>query len=106
MNCVRRQEKCLRRLVLFVAAMVAVSLAGATPALAQCTDSWTGGGGNNNWSNGANWSNGMEPGSSDSVCITQSGAAVVLDAADGIADLAVGSTDSLTFPTVTNTNNG
>ena len=45
MNCVRQQEKCLRRFVLFVTAMVAVSLASATPALAQCTDSWTGGGG-------------------------------------------------------------
>jgi hypothetical protein len=33
MNCVRRQEKSLPRFVLFVAAMVALSLAGATPAL-------------------------------------------------------------------------
>ena len=106
MNCVRRQGKYLRRFVLFAAAMVAVSLAGATPAFAQCTDSWTGGGGDNNWSNGANWSNGMEPGNSDNVCIQTSGAAVLLDAADGVADLALGSSDSLTFPTVTNTNNG
>jgi len=106
MNCVPQQEKWLRRFVLFVAAMVAFSLAGATAALAQCTDSWTGGDGNSNWSDGANWSNGMVPGSSDSVCITQSGAAVVLDVADGVADLTLGSSDSLTFPTVTNTNNG
>ena len=106
MNSVRRQEKCLRKFVLFVAAMVAVWLAGVTSALAQCTDSWTGAGGDNNWSNGTNWSNGMVPGSSDSVCIQTSGAAVVLDVADGIADLTVGSSDSLTFPTVTNTNNG
>jgi fibronectin-binding autotransporter adhesin len=106
MNCVPQQEKWLRRFVLFVAAMVAFSLAGATAALAQCTDSWTGGDGNSNWSDGANWSNGMVPGSSDSVCITQSGAAVVLDVADGVADLSIGSSDSLTFPTVTNTNNG
>ena len=106
MNCVPQQEKWLRRFVLFVAAMVAISLAGATAALAQCTDSWTGGDGNSNWSDGANWSNGMVPGSSDSVCITQSGAAVVLDVADGVADLTLGSSDSLTFPTVTNTNNG
>jgi hypothetical protein len=55
MNCLRRQEKCLRRFVLFGAAMVAISLAAVTSAVAsQCTDSWTGGGGNNNWSNGAN----------------------------------------------------
>ncbi len=106
MNCVRRQEKCLRRFVLFVAAMVALSLAGAISALAQCTDSWTGAGGDNNWSNGANWSNGMEPGNSDQVCIQKSGAAVLLDVADGVADLTLGSSDSLTFPAVTNTNNG
>jgi len=102
MNCAQQQEKYLIRFVLFVAAMVALSLGGATPALAQCTDTWTGGGGDNNWSNGANWSNGMEPGSGDSVCITQSGAAVVLDVNGGIADLSIGSSDSLTLPTVTN----
>ncbi len=106
MNCVPQREKCLRRFVLFAAAMVALLLAGANPAFAQCTDNWTGGDGNNNWSDGANWSNGMEPGSSDSVCIQTSGAGVVLDVSDGIADLTVGSSDSLTFPTVTNTNNG
>jgi subtilase-type serine protease len=106
MNCARQQEKYLLRFVLFVTAMVALSLAGATPARAQCTDTWTGGGGDNNWSNGTNWSNGMEPGNSDSVCIQKPGAAVVLDVADGVADLTLGSSDSLTFPAVTNTNNG
>jgi len=106
MICVPQEEKWLRRFVLFVAAIVALSLAAATPAVAQCTDSWTGAGGNSNWSNGANWSNGMEPGNSDSVCIQKSGAAVVLDVADGVADLTLGSSDSLTFPAVTNTNNG
>ena len=88
-----------------MAASVALSLAGATPALAQC-DSWTGGGGDNAWSNGANWSTGKEPGNSDNACIQISGAGVVLDVADGIADLTVGSSDSLTFPAVTNMNNG
>ena len=102
MNCVPQQEKWLHRFVLFLAMAVVLSLAGATSALAQCTDSWTGAGGGNNWSNGANWSNGMVPGSSDSVCITQSGAAVVLDVNGGIADLSIGSSDSLTLPTVTN----
>ncbi len=106
MNHVQQQEKCFRSFVLLVAAMFALSFASATPALAQCTDSWTGAGGNGNWSDGSNWSTGTEPGSTDSVCITTSGAAVVLDVADGIADLAVGSSDSLTFPTITNTNNG
>src|SRR5580692_3061988 len=106
MNCARQQEKYLLRFVLFATAMVALSLAGATPARAQCTDTWTGGGGDNNWSNGTNWSNGMEPGNSDSVCIQKPGAAVVLDVADGVADLTLGSSDSLTFPAVTNTNNG
>jgi fibronectin-binding autotransporter adhesin len=104
MNCVPQEKKWLRRFVLFVVAMLA--LADATSALAQCTDSWTGAGGDNNWTNGANWSTGNEPGSSDSACITTSGAAVVLDAADGVADLTLGSSDSLTLPTVTNTNNG
>jgi fibronectin-binding autotransporter adhesin len=106
MNRVRQQEKCPRRFVLFLAAMIVLVLAEATPALAQCTDSWTGAGGDNNWSNGANWSTGSVPGSSDAVCIQNSGAAVLLDVADGVADLAVGSSDSLTFPAVTNTNNG
>ncbi len=102
MNCVPQQEKWLRRFVLFVAAVVGLSLAGATSALAQCTDSWTGGGGNNAWSNGANWSTGKVPGNSDNVCIQTSGGAVVLDVNGGIADLSMGTSDSLTLPTVTN----
>jgi hypothetical protein len=106
MRDVQQHEKCFRSFVLFVAAMVALSLAGATSAFAQCTDSWTGAGGDGNWSNGTNWSTGNEPGSSDNACITASGAAVTLDVADGVAGLAVGSSDSLTFPTATNTNEG
>ena len=107
MNYIRQQEKRSQNPVLFVAALILLSLAGATSALAQqCTDSWTGGGGNNNWSNGANWSNGNEPGNSDTVCIQTSGAAVLLDVGDGVAGLALGSSDSLTFPTPANTNNG
>ena len=102
MNCVRRQEECLRRLALSVAVMVAFSLPGSTSALAQCTDSWTGAGGGNNWGNPANWSTGKEPGSSDNACIQTSGAAVVLDVNGGIADFTLGSSDSLTLPTVTN----
>jgi hypothetical protein len=93
--------------VLFVAGLILLALASATSAAAQqCTDSWTGGGGDNAWSDGANWSNGNEPGSSDVACIQLSGAAVLLNVADGIADLAIGSGDSLTFPAVSNTNNG
>jgi len=107
MNCVQCQEKWLRRFVLFVAAGVALSLAAVTPALAQqCTDTWTGGGGDNAWSDGSNWSTGVEPGSSDSVCIQKSGAAVLLDVSDGIADLSIGNSDSLTIPTITNVNSG
>jgi hypothetical protein len=103
MNYIRQQEKRSQNSVLFVAALILLSLASATPARAQqCTDSWTGGGGNDNWSNGANWSNGNEPGNSDAVCIQTSGAAVLLDVGDTIADLAVGSGDSLTIPNVTN----
>jgi hypothetical protein len=87
------------RFAVFVAATVVLSLAGATPALArQCTDSWTGGGGDGLWSDGANWSTGTEPGSSDSVCIQKSGVAVLMDVGDGIADVTVGSSDSLTLP--------
>jgi hypothetical protein len=103
MNCVRQNEKYSRRCVLFVGAMILLSLASATSALAQqCTDSWTGAGGDSNWSNGANWSNGTEPGNTDAACIQKSGAAVLLDVGDTIADLAVGSGDSLTIPNVTN----
>jgi len=95
------RSKSFHMLATFVAAVVVLSLAGATPALAQsCTDSWIGGDGD--WSVVANWSNGMEPGSSDNVCIQKSGAAVLLDVNDGINDLTVGSSDSLTLPTVTN----
>ena len=102
MNCVRQQKKGFRGFVLILAAMVGLPFAGATPALAQCTDSWTGGAGDGLWSDGQNWSTGVEPGSSDNVCIQKSGAAVLLDVGDGIADLTVGSSDSLTLPTVTN----
>jgi hypothetical protein len=103
MNCVPQKEKCSRRCVRFVAAIILLSLASTTSALAQqCTDSWTGAGGDNNWSDGANWSTGSEPGNSDAVCIQKSGAAVLLDVGDTIADLAVGSGDSLTLPNVTN----
>ncbi len=103
MNYVRQQEERSYKFVLFVAALILLSLAGATSAVAQqCTDSWTGAGGDSNWSNGANWSNGMEPGNTDAVCIQKSGAAVLLDVGDTIADLAVASGDSLTIPNVTN----
>ena len=103
MSYVQQQEKYFRGFVLFTAAIVVLSLASVTSAFAQqCTDSWTGAGGDNNWSNGANWSNGTEPGSSDAVCIQKSGAAVLLDVGDTIADLATGSGDSLTIPNVTN----
>jgi hypothetical protein len=35
-----------------------------------CTDSWTGGAGNPQWDDGGNWSNGVAPLGTDSVCIT------------------------------------
>ena len=79
-----------------------ILLAGTLPALAQCTDTWTGAAGNNAWSFATNWSNGMVPGNSDSACIQLGGAAVVLDVNGGIATLTVGSSDSLTIPSVTN----
>lgn len=82
--------------------VVALALAGAPSAFAQCSDSWTGGGGDSNWSNGPNWSNGVEPGNSDNACIQSGGAAVVLDNSDTIATLTIGSSDSLTIPNVTN----
>jgi fibronectin-binding autotransporter adhesin len=103
MDYARRQDRPFRVFATFVLAMVVLSLACAPSALAQCTDSWTGG--NGNWSDGANWSNGMEPGSSDNVCIKKSGAAVNMDVSDGIANLTVGSGNSLTLPNVTQTNN-
>ncbi len=83
-------------------ALVALSLVAATPALAQCSDSWTGKGGDGAWSDKANWSNGNVPGSSDTTCITTSGAAVTLDVGDTISTLSLGAGDTLTLPTVTN----
>jgi fibronectin-binding autotransporter adhesin len=102
MNRVRQQEQCPRRVVLFVAAMIVLLLAGVTSAFAQCSDTWTGGDGNGAWSDGKNWSNGKEPGNTDTVCIQQSKAAVTLDVNDTIVGLTLGSSDSLTLPTVTN----
>jgi hypothetical protein len=103
MNYLRQQEERSHNFVSFVAALILLSLASTTSAVAQqCTDSWTGAGGDSNWSNGANWSTGNEPGNTDAVCIQKSGAAVLLDVGDTIADLAVGSGDSLTLPNVTN----
>lgn len=88
----------------FVIALVALSLAVSTPALAQCTDSWTGSGGDGFWSDVLNWSDGSAPGSGDNVCI-QSGAAVNMDVSAGIANLTIGSGNSLTLPNITETNN-
>ena len=100
MNHVRQQGRLFRMFAAFVAAMVALSLAAATPALGQqCTDSWTGGGGNSDWNNGANWSTGNVPGSNDTACIQMSGAAVSMaTGGDTVLNLALGSTDSLTLP--------
>lgn len=87
-------------------ALLILASAGATPAFGQCTDSWTGAGGNSSWSNGANWSTGKVPGSGDSVCIQLSNAAVSDDQNNGsILNLTLGSTNSLTLPAVPNTNN-
>ena len=85
----------------FLIAFIAVALTGAKPSFAQCTDSWTGGGGDGAWSDKLNWSTGQVPGSGDSACI-QSGAAVTLDVNGNIADLSLGSSDSLTLPSITN----
>src|ERR1039458_735661 len=38
-----------------------------------CTDSWTGGAGTSTWDTGGNWSKGVAPKSTDSVCITLAG---------------------------------
>jgi len=86
----------------FLFAVVALALTGAPPAFAQCSDSWTGSGGDSNWSDGANWSNGVAPGNSDNACIQSGGASVVLDVNGVAATLNLGSSDSLTLPTVTN----
>jgi hypothetical protein len=88
------------RIVLWLVAIVGFFLASQI-AMAQC-DSWTGGGGDGAWSDGNNWSNGKEPGSNDTACIQQSGAAVTLNVNDTIVGLTLGSSDSLTIPNVTN----
>ncbi|HZP01698.1 MAG TPA: hypothetical protein VFD30_15525, partial [Terriglobia bacterium] len=77
-------------------------LAGAIPVLAQCTDTWTGAAGDNAWGTKTNWSLNLVPGASDSACILGSGAAVSLNVNGGVATLSLGTSDSLTIPTVTN----
>jgi len=96
-----RLAKSSRGLAALIAALFFILFSTATPVLAQCSDSWTGGGRDGLWSDALNWSDGMLPGGSDNVCI-QSGAAVLLDISDGIVDLTIGSSNSLTLPTVTN----
>jgi fibronectin-binding autotransporter adhesin len=96
----------LRALLGFAVLTIALT-ATAIPAHAQsCTDSWTGAGADGLWSDGLNWSDGSEPGSSDNVCIQTAGAAVLLDVGDGINGLTIGSGDSLTIPNVTNASPG
>jgi hypothetical protein len=104
MNDVRQLTRRFGSFVTLATAAFAVILSAAS-ADAQCTDTWTGSGGDHNWSNGANWSNGKEPGTSDAVCIQKSGAAVNMDVSDGILNLTVGSGNSLTLPVVAFTNN-
>src|SRR5580704_8142358 len=96
----------LRALLGFAVLTIALT-ATAIPAHAQsCTDSWTGAGADGLWSDGLNWSDGSEPGSSDNVCIQTAGAAVLLDVGDGINGLTIGSGDNLTIPNVTNASPG
>ncbi len=100
-----------RRLALSMlvgAATVLATAAGAAPAAASaaaCTNSWNGNAGDGLWSDGANWSTGSAPVSSDVVCLP-SGAGVEVDPAttnftvaglelDG-ATLTTGGSESLT----------
>ena len=91
----RKQKRCLLQFMLFAAAVVALSLAGATPAFAQCTDSWTGNAGDKLWTDGGNWSTGSQPGGSDSACLQTAGASVSMDVSDAVANLTVGTGDTL-----------
>jgi hypothetical protein len=100
-----KPSKSSHMLAAFLASVFVLSLAGATSALAQCTDAWTGGGGDGDWNNPVNWSTGAVPGSSDTACIETSGAAVSMaTGGDGILNLTLGSTDSLTLPAGNNQN--
>lgn len=105
MNYAGEQGRFLHVLLMLVALIVVISLAGVTPALAQCTDTWTGGGGNAAWSVGTNWSKNVPPINTDTACI-QAGAAVVLDVNADVAGLSLGSSDSLTLPSITNSSPG
>jgi hypothetical protein len=69
---------------------------GATPAFAQCSDTWAGGSGGD-WSVAANWSSG-EPGPSSNTCIGTAGANVTVDTTAQTFGLALGSGDTLTIP--------
>jgi len=105
MDRVWQRERCFRILVLSVVAVVAMACT-VPLALAQCTDTWTGAGGSSDWANGTNWSTGLIPGPGDSACIQISVA--VSSSNNGIiaADLTLGSSSSLTLPTIPFTNNG
>lgn len=61
------------RILLFVLSFLALQ------GNAQCT--WTGGGGNNNWSNAGNWSCGHVPTATDDVVINTLNTAVIMDIA-------------------------
>src|SRR5215471_14813127 len=94
----KKLRTALANTVLTSAAMLLLGSLAASPAFGQCSDIWMGGT-TGNWSPGANWSNGKEPGASDSVCITSTpGASVTMDVSDGIADLTLGAGNSLTLP--------
>ncbi len=90
----------------FALVVVLVLGAEAVPALAQCTDTWTGAAGDNAWGTNTNWSLNLVPGTSDSACILASGAGVSLNVNGGVATLSLGTSDSLTIPTVTNASPG
>jgi len=101
MNCPAPREKRLNHVIL-LGFVFLLCLASTLPAAAQCTDSWTGSAGDNNWGTSANWSTGKVPGNSDSACIQTGGAGVSLNVNGGVATLTLGSSDILTIPTVTN----
>ncbi|HEX8816144.1 MAG TPA: hypothetical protein VF753_11635 [Terriglobales bacterium] len=98
----RRQTISLNILALTFAVIAALWLAVPSLSAQSCTDTWTGADGNGAWNDGNNWSTHSVPGQNDAACIQLSKAAVMFNANDTIAGLTLGSSDSLTIPSVTN----
>ncbi len=94
----RKDEKCAIRWVGAFAALLAVLCYSAPAALGQCSlagaDTWNVAG-NGNWNAGADWTSGEPNSAATNVCITNGTSAVTLNTDATVADLQLGSGNTL-----------